>query len=66
MVSLNPVSVKSAVAQRYLFTSNGKIFYALVPEYTHDGGHLNSIGRKLAARQLLLFLADLSSKSIEG
>ena len=31
--------------------------YALIPEYTDDGGHLNMQGRKIIAEQLLIFLA---------
>ncbi|MFW6139298.1 MAG: SGNH/GDSL hydrolase family protein [Spirochaetota bacterium] len=34
-------------------------FYALVPEYTDDGGHLNEKGRRIVAEQLLVFLAGL-------
>jgi hypothetical protein len=30
----------------------------LVPEYTDDGGHLNALGQRVVAEQLLLFLAD--------
>ena len=41
------------------FTENGKTYYSLIPEYTHDGGHLNETGRKIAARSLLVFLAQL-------
>lgn len=44
---------------RASFSRNGKIYYSLVPDYTHDGGHLNAIGRKIVAEQLLIFLANL-------
>jgi len=37
----------------------GEMYYSLVPDYTYDGGHLNETGAKLAARELLNFLADL-------
>jgi len=37
----------------------GKRTYALVPEYTEDGGHLNEVGRRFVAEQLLIFLAEL-------
>ena len=46
--------------RRASFMKDGKNFYSLVPEYTYDGGHLNEEGRKRVARQLLLFLANLS------
>ena len=42
------------------FDVDGKTYYSLVPEYTDDGGHLNEIGRKRAAEQLIVLLADLS------
>ena len=44
---------------RYTFSANGHTYYALVPEYTKDGGHLNELGQKVAAEQLLIFLAGL-------
>lgn len=36
--------------------------FLLVPEYTEDGGHLNKQGRKRAAEQLLMVLAEIVSK----
>jgi hypothetical protein len=33
--------------------------YSLIPEYTNDGGHLNKLGRKIVAEQLLIFLAKV-------
>lgn len=41
------------------FNAGGKRYYALAPEYTEDGGHLNTLGRKVVAEQVLLFLAGL-------
>ena len=35
----------------------------MAPEYTEDGGHLNSLGRKKVAEQLLIILADLAGRS---
>ena len=46
--------------RRMLFKKDGRNFYSMVPEYTHDGGHLNETGRKKVAEQLLIFLASLS------
>ena len=40
--------------KRSVFTRNGQIYYSLAPIYTHDGGHLNELGRKRVAEQLLL------------
>lgn len=41
------------------FTKDGKSFYAMNPEFTHDRGHLNETGRKVVARLLLILLAHL-------
>jgi len=41
-----------------LFTSGGKTYFSLAREYTNDGGHLNPLGRKMIAEQLLIFLAN--------
>jgi hypothetical protein len=45
---------------RETFSSDEKTYYALVPEYTYDDGHLNETGRKKAAEQLLLLLVNFS------
>ena len=42
------------------FKREGKTYYSLVPTYTHDGAHLNELGRKKVAEQLLILLANLS------
>ena len=44
---------------RNVFTKNGKNYFALVPEYSHDGRHLNEKGRRIVAEQLLIYLANL-------
>ena len=43
---------------RETFERKKKTYYCMVPEYTHDGGHLNETGRRLVADQLLLFLIN--------
>jgi hypothetical protein len=43
-----------------LFEKDGKTYPHLFPAYTYDGGHLNEMGRKVVAEQLLVFLANLS------
>ena len=35
----------------------------MAPEFTEDGGHLNSLGRRNAAEQLLIILADIAGRS---
>jgi hypothetical protein len=47
---------------RSFFMENGVPVYALAPEYTSDGGHLNAIGRRAAAEQWLITLATLDDK----
>ncbi len=37
--------------------------YVMAPEYTEDGGHLNSRGRKKVAEQLLIILAGIAGRS---
>ena len=37
----------------------GQRVYTLAPEFTTDGGHLNSAGRRIAAERLLVLLARL-------
>lgn len=39
------------------FTSNGKTYSSLAPDYTDDGGHLNALGKMSAAKGLLFVLA---------
>ncbi len=43
--------------QKEKFKKNGKEYYALVPEYTYDGGHLNKKGKKLIAGEFLKYLS---------
>jgi len=35
--------------------------YVMAPEYTEDGGHLNDVGRKKVAEQLLIILAEMAN-----
>lgn len=44
---------------RETFDKDGNTYYALIPSYTDDGGHLNELGRKLAAEKLLMLLISL-------
>lgn len=45
--------------RRSSFTIKGNVYYSLVPEYTDDGGHLNEKGKKVVAKELMLFLSGL-------
>jgi hypothetical protein len=45
--------------QQTSFHLSGVKVETLYPGYTNDGGHLNAIGRKVVAEQLLLFLSAL-------
>jgi hypothetical protein len=44
---------------RTSFEKNGNAYFSLNPDYTYDGGHLNEVGRKLVAEQLLLLLVSI-------
>jgi hypothetical protein len=44
------------------FEMKGKSYPRMVPAYTTDGGHLNEMGRKLVAEQLLILLANIASR----
>jgi len=46
--------------QRESFKRNGQEYYLLTREYTHDGGHLNELGKKVVAQKMLLWLAELN------
>lgn len=45
--------------KRESFEYNGKTYYALVKDYTRDGGHLNDVGSKRVATALIEFLSEL-------
>lgn len=45
--------------RRETFRRDGQTYYAMVPAYTYDGGHLNERGRRIVAEELVRFLADL-------
>jgi len=44
---------------RETFAAGGHRAYALVPAYASDGSHLNEVGRRRVAEELLVFLARL-------
>jgi lysophospholipase L1-like esterase len=43
---------------RETFKKAGQTYFAMAPEYTSDGGHLNELGQRKVAEQLLIFLAE--------
>ena len=43
--------------RRESFEIDGKAYYSLVPAYTDDGGHLNTVGRTYAAAELIRSIA---------
>jgi len=43
---------------RVSYKHKGETYYALAPEYTDDGSHLNTLGRKYVAENFLVFLAE--------
>jgi len=46
--------------RRSSFKLDGKVYYALVNEYTYDGGHLNELGRYYTAKELLKVLSGMA------
>jgi hypothetical protein len=48
---------------RLQYTFGSDTAFALVPAYTDDGGHLNALGRRVAAEQFVAFLAGLRPSS---
>ena len=48
---------------RKILEDNGKIYHALVPDYTEDGGHLNEKGQRIIAKELLLKLIECITES---
>jgi len=50
---------------RTLFEQDGKTYFYLIPEYTYDGGHLNELGRQLAAKELVKILASIDKNKNE-
>lgn len=47
---------------RSSFTKGGETYYSLAPAYSDDGGHLNDQGKRAAARELALLLAEIAQK----
>ena len=56
---LAQVESTHADGSREYFVEGAQKIFVLAPEYTLDGGHLNQIGRRAAAQQLLLTLSTL-------
>lgn len=56
---LAAIESMSPGGKREIFEKDGSTFYSLAPAYTDDGGHLNEIGSKIVASELLYFLANL-------
>lgn len=58
LFDLAAIESTRADGSRMSFTTNGQAAFALAPEYTYDGGHLNEAGRRYVAEQFLLALAQ--------
>jgi hypothetical protein len=43
---------------RESFTYQGRPYFALYPSYTNDGGHLNALGQRVAAADMVRFVAS--------
>jgi hypothetical protein len=46
---------------RSAFQYKGETYYSLYNRYTEDGGHLNEIASRIAAKELLLILAKVAA-----
>jgi len=46
--------------RRSTFKVEGKEYFSLANEYTYDGGHLNKLGRRQAAKNLLKLLSEVA------
>jgi hypothetical protein len=57
--------IESGIGKRHpvSFSLHNQNISFMHPDYTSDGGHLNSTGQKIVARELLLFLASLQDKT---
>ena len=44
------------------FRKGSETYYALIEEYTNDGGHLNAMARKIAAREFIDVVASVLQK----
>ena len=42
---------------RQQYTKNGRTYYSLVPTYTTDGGHLNDVGKRKVAAEMVRVIA---------
>lgn len=51
---------------RETFQFHGKEYYALVPAYSSDGGHLNELGKRVIASELIRFVAQAGKPVIAG
>ena len=66
LFDLAAIESTRADGSRVVFTSGGRTYFALAPEYTDDGGHLNGTGRRLVAERLLVFLAEVAKAKAAG
>ena len=60
LFDLAAVEATALDGKRMTFKHRGMPFHALLPEYTDNGAHLNTRGRRVAAEQLLILLAGLA------
>jgi len=51
---------------RVNFEQEGRTYYALAPQYTDDGGHLNALGQDVAALEWVRFIAGALSRSTQN
>lgn len=55
---LAEIESTSTDGRRASYIYGGKTYHSMVQTYSDDGGHLNEMGRRVVAEQLLVFLAS--------
>jgi len=66
LFDLAEIQSTRADGSRVSFSAGGVTHFALAPEYTNDGGHLNALGRRVVAERLLVFLAEIARDRARG
>jgi lysophospholipase L1-like esterase len=66
LFDLAEIQSTRADGSRVSFSAGGATHFALAPEYTDDGGHLNALGRRVVAERLLVFLAGIARDRARG
>jgi len=58
IIDIAPEESTRPDGRRQQYTKTGQTYYTLVPAYTTDGGHLNDIGKKRVAEEMVRVIAQ--------